>query len=265
MNKLLYNYRFLISRRIFQTGFLFLFIGGNYFGWQLLTGNYSSAWIMAKLNLSDPFAVIQVLFSGFIVASDALLGALIVLVFYSFVAGRAFCSWICPLNIVVDLATWLKSKFRIKSIETNTKSIRHLRYYLLVLTLILSSILGFAVFEMLSPIGFLHRNIVFGFGTGIMAVVAVFLFDLFAKPLSFCFHLCPLGAFYSFVSHFRVLKVNHIVDNCTKCNLCFTVCPEKQVLGIIGNSTGKIQSGECTNCGRCIEVCEDKALKFKIL
>ena len=77
-------------------------------------------------------------------------------------------------------------------------------------------------------------------------------------------HLCPLGAFYSVIGKFSLLKVKHIKDNCTSCMKCFQVCPEEQVLDIVTKADGYIKSGECTNCARCIEVCHDKALKFSI-
>lgn len=144
------------------------------------------------------------------------------------------------------------------------KHLTRLRYWVLIIVIVLSLILGFAVFEMVSPIGILHRNIVFGIGASLFAVLAVFLFDLVARPLSFCHHICPLGAFYSLVSRPRILKVYHIKENCTQCNKCFAVCPEKQVLSTVGVQSKTILSGECTNCGRCIEVCDDNALKFSL-
>jgi ferredoxin-type protein NapH len=45
---------------------------------------------------------------------------------------------------------------------------------------------------------------------------------------------------------------------------CKKVCPEPQVLGLIGKETAKIKTAECTNCARCIDVCDDDALKFKL-
>ncbi len=257
-------HRFLIGRRITQLGLLFLFFGGNYFGWEILTGNYSSAKVFGLIDLTDPFAVLQILFSGFVVATNALIGAGIILIAYSLIFGRAFCSWVCPMNIVVDTAGWLNKKLRFQQKPINNKFVVKLRYYILGLVLLLSTILGFAVFEMISPIGMLHRNIVFGFGTGIISVGVVFLFDMVARPLSFCKNICPLGAFYSLISRPRILKIYHIKENCTNCNKCFAVCPEKQVLKTVGVKSSPITSGECTNCGRCIEVCKDNALKFSI-
>lgn len=46
---------------------------------------------------------------------------------------------------------------------------------------------------------------------------------------------------------------------------CKVICPEKQVLGLIGKESGEVISGECTRCGRCVEVCGDNALGFNLL
>jgi ferredoxin-type protein NapH len=73
-----------------------------------------------------------------------------------------------------------------------------------------------------------------------------------------------LGAFYSVIGRYSLIKVNHIKENCTNCLKCKDVCPEVQVLKKIAIESGRINSGECTNCGKCIEVCNDNSLKYSI-
>ena len=258
----LLKYRYLIFRRLIQFSVLILFAGGNYFGWTILKGNLSSGLILDELNLSDPFAVLQILATGFWVGVDVLISALIVLAIYTLLSGRMFCSWICPVNPVSDLIRWIRRKL---NISKNSISInKNIRYWILGLTLILSAITGVAAFEAISPIGFLHREIIFGVGAAWAVVLIIVLFDLGVVKNGWCGHLCPLGAFYGLVGNFGLLKVKHTKDNCTNCNDCFKVCPEVHVLEIVGKTDGFIKSGECTNCLRCIEVCEDDALKYSI-
>lgn len=45
---------------------------------------------------------------------------------------------------------------------------------------------------------------------------------------------------------------------------CISICPERQVLNMIGKESRFVSGLECTNCGRCIEVCNDDALDFKL-
>ena len=258
----IYKYRYIVLRRIIQFSVLLLFAGGNYFGWTLLKGNLSSGLLLGELKLSDPFAVLQMLATGFWVGSDVLVSALIIMAFYTLLSGRMFCSWVCPVNPISDFFRWIRRQWNINS---NVISIhKNLRYGILVLTLILSAITGLAAFETISPIGFLHREIILGVGAAWAVVLMLVLFDLGLVKNGWCGHLCPLGAFYALLGNGGLLKVKHKKENCTNCNACFKVCPEVHVLDIVGKTDGFIKSGECTNCSRCIEVCEDNALNYSI-
>ena len=264
MSNLLIPYRYLIARRTVQLSLIILFAGANYFGWKIIMGNYSSALMFQKFYLADPHAVIQTLFSGFLISGDLLIGALLVFFFYALIGGRAFCSWVCPMNLITDLADWLRNKLQLENKEFKFSLSRKVRYWILGLGLLLSFLLGMAAFEVVNPISMLYRGLIFGFGFGWAAVLLVFLFDLFLLKNGWCGYLCPLGGFYSLVGKFALLKVDHSVEKCTKCMKCIEICPETQVLAIIGKSSGQILSGECTNCGRCIEVCADDSLRFSI-
>ena len=98
----------MILRRISQIALLVLYVGGNYWGWKILQGNLSSSVLLGKVPLADPYAVLQIFSTGAIVAADALIGAVIVTLFYALIGGRAFCSYVCPVNMVTDLATILE-------------------------------------------------------------------------------------------------------------------------------------------------------------
>ena len=253
------TYKYQIPRRLLQISILFIFFGGNAYGWNVLRGNLSSAKVLDVIPLSDPFAVLQSFSAGASVAADALIGALIILLFYAVLGGRFFCSWVCPVNIVTDIAGKLRSLFRLDE-SWNIK--RNLRYWVLCMSLLLSAILGIAAFEWISPISALHRGLIYGMGFGWAFVLIVFLFDLFAVKNGFCGHVCPLGGFYSLLGRFGFLRIGYEQEKCTLCMKCVDICPEKQVLHMIGVQSGPVRSGECTNCGRCVEVCDDNAVKY---
>jgi len=266
MSNIFKNNKYLILRRISQITIMFLFIGANNWGWKILSGNLSSAKVIDKFYLADPYMVLQTFATGFILSIDVLIGALIVLLFYGLVGGRSFCSWVCPINIVTDTANWLRKKLKMYQEDVKVPVKRSMRYWILGLGIVLSAIFGVAAFELISPIGMMHRGIIFGLGIGWAAILMVFFFDLFVLQNGFCGHICPLGAFYSLTNRISLFKVNHIKDNCTACNKCFIACPEKQVLtGIINKKDSQIYGSECTNCGRCIDVCEDNSLEFSII
>lgn len=258
------KHRFLMLRRISQLTLLVLYFSANAYGLTVLTGTLSSSLLLDTVPLADPFAVMQMFAAGAVLSIDVLIGALIILLFYMAIGGRAFCSWVCPINMVTDLANWLRRVLYLDKTEKKVWLGRSVRYWIIGLTLILSVITNVAAFEIVSPISMLHRGIVFGIGMGAAAVLSIFLFDLFAVKNGWCGHICPLGGFYSLSSRWNIIRVKHNQPNCTLCMKCKEVCPEKQILSIIGKESGDVASGECTNCGRCIEVCDDDALSFGI-
>jgi len=257
--------KYLILRRITQLSILFLYFGANVYGWKILEGTLSFSILFEKIPLTDPYALLQMLVAGALISSDMIIGVLIILLFYGLIGGRAYCSWVCPINMVTDLASYLRRKLKIDKDGRRYLVSRNFRYWALGTFLILSFLTGVAAFEFFSPIGIFTRGIVFGIGFGWTFILAIFLFDLFVVKNGWCGHICPLGAFYSVVGSKSLIRVEHNVDACTNCGECKNVCPEKEVLNpIINKKSGFVEGIECTNCGRCIEVCSDKALKFSI-
>ena len=264
MNTLWDKYRYLFFRRFTQIGILVLYFGANAWGWTILMGNLSSSLLFDVIPLSDPYAGLQMVAAGAVMAADLLLGMFIVTIFYLVVGGRAFCSWVCPINMVTDAAALLRRKLGIDAIAKKQPASRNMRYWVLGLSLIISAVMGITAFEFISPISMLHRGIVFGLGFGWAAVLIIFLFDIFVLRNGWCGHICPLGGFYSLVGQFSLVRVQHYEENCTLCMKCKAICPESQVLHMVGKESLPVLSGECTNCARCIEVCDDDALSFSI-
>jgi len=260
----LFKHRFLISRRFVQLSLILLYGAANWWGLKVLQGNLGSSSIMGKIPLSDPYAVIQMSAAGAILGFNALLGALIIAVFYAVFGGRAFCSWVCPVNMVTDAANWLRRLLRFDEAERKVWMSRNIRYWILGLSIPLSFILGIAAFELISPIGILSRGLIYGMGFGSAVIISVFLFDLFAIKNGFCGHICPLGGFYSLLGRFSIFRVKHDQQKCTLCMKCVNICPERQVLSMVGKKSEFVTNTECTNCGRCVEVCDDDALNFNI-
>ena len=266
MKTLWNSYRYLFFRRFVQIGLLFLYFGANAWGWNIIQGNLSSSLILGVIPMSDPYAAMQMLAAGAILATDLLIGVGVATAFYLFFGGRGFCSWVCPINMVTDLANYLRELTGINRVTgIKQPASRNIRYWVLALSLIISAIMGVTAFEFISPISMVHRGIIFGIGFGWAAVLIIFLFDLFVLKNGWCGHICPLGGFYSILGKFSLIRVNHLEENCTLCMKCKTVCPENQVLHMIGKVSLPVLSGECTNCARCIEVCDDDALNFSVV
>jgi ferredoxin-type protein NapH len=258
------NIKFLVLRRFVQLGLLFLYAMGNYYGWKVLQGNLSSSVLFGFIPLSDPFATLEILSTGAMVGINVIVGAIIIALFYGLIGGRAFCSWVCPVNMITDLAAWLRRKLLIDKIERKIWISRNIRYYMIVLAFIVSAVTGMAAFEVISPITIFNRGVIFGIGMGAGLLVAIFLFDLFVVKNGWCGHICPLGGIHSIIGKYSLIRVTHNSQNCTLCMKCKNVCPEVQVLNMIGKRSEDVIQKECTNCGRCVDVCDDDALNFHI-
>jgi ferredoxin-type protein NapH len=264
MSKLLKN-RYLILRRIVQLSILALYFGANAYGWKVLVGNLNYSKFLQVIPLSDPFTVLEMLAAGVVVGADILIGVAVVVIFYGLIGGRAFCSWVCPINMVTDLANWLRRKLGIDRDARRINISRNFRYWALGTMLVVSFVVGAAAYEFVNPIGFFGRGLLFSIGFGWTLILAIFLFDLLILKHGWCGYICPVGATYSIIGSKSLIRVEHNHLNCTNCGKCKEVCPEKQVLNpIIYRKSDFIEGKECTNCGRCIEVCNDNALKFSI-
>lgn len=259
------SHRFLLARRVTQLGILALFLLGPLAGLWIVKGNLNFSYTLEVLPLADPYVLAQSLLAGQVPGEKALLGAAIVLAFYFLVGGRVYCAWVCPVNLVTDLAAWLRRRFGIKG---GVHIARELRYWVLGATLVLALATGTIAWELANPVSMFHRGLIFGIGAAWTIVAAVFLFDLFFARNGWCGHVCPVGAFYSLLalrSPLRVVAARRA--QCNDCMDCYAVCPEMQVIKPAlkgeGHGTGPaILSPNCTNCGRCIDVCSKEVFRF---
>ncbi|EHR6780653.1 quinol dehydrogenase ferredoxin subunit NapH [Vibrio parahaemolyticus] len=253
-------HRFLILRRLCQLTIIALFMAGPTLG--VLTGNLSSSMLFDTVPLSDPLIVLQALATGHIPEFNALLGVVIVVVCYAILAPRAFCAWVCPLNIVTDVAAWLRRKFNIKASYRWSPAIR---YWLIPVLMLGSALSGAILWTWLDPVAALHRGLVFGMGAGWVLIALVFVLDLLLIEHGWCGHLCPLGATYGVIGRKSLLRVTAVRrEDCTKCMDCFYVCPEPEVLRQpLKEGDRRVMDQNCISCGRCLEVCPEHVFEFK--
>jgi ferredoxin-type protein NapH len=257
-------HKWLTLRRTSQIGILLLFMIGPWFGWWLVKGNLNYSYTLSFLPLADPYLLLQALFTGHVPEIRALIGVAIVVLLYLLVGGRSYCAWVCPVNLLTDLAAWLRARLGIKG---SAHLSRRTRYWILGMTLAAALLSGTIVWEMVNPVSMLHRGLIFGLGFAWAVLLAVFLFDLFVMRHGWCGHLCPVGAFYSLIGRLSPLRVRLPArEACNDCMDCFAVCPEQQVirpaLKAIGGTPAVILDANCTNCGRCIDVCSKDVFAF---
>ena len=257
--------RYFALRRLAQAAFLLVFLTGPWFGLWIAKGSLSSSRTLDVLPLTDPFVLLQSLFARHWPETTALIGAAIVLGAYLVVGGRTYCSWVCPINPIADLAAAVRRRFDIKQ----TAKLRpEFRNYFAVGVLVLSFATGTVAWELVNPITALHRALVFGLPFAATGALAIFIFDLLVAKDGWCGHVCPVGAFYGALGRAALVRVSAGGrESCDDCMDCFAVCPEPHVISpaLRGGKTGAspiIASGDCTNCGACIDVCPRRVFHF---
>jgi ferredoxin-type protein NapH len=258
-------FKWVTLRRISQISILLLFLAGPLWDVWIVKGSMASSLVLETVPLTDPHILLQSLMGGVTPEAAAIIGAVIVLVFYMLVGGRVYCSWVCPVNIITDAACCIR---RFLGIRAKSQMSRSTRYWMLGLTLLLPLVTGSIVWELVNPVSMAFRGIIFGMGYAWVVLLGIFLFELFVAEHGWCGRLCPVGAFYGLLGNKSLIRV--VADKreqCDDCMDCFLVCPEPQVIkpALKGASKGigpVILGQECTNCGRCIDCCAEDVFRF---
>jgi len=257
--------RWLLLRRLAQAGVLAAFLAGPLAGVWIVKGNLASSLVLDTLPLSDPFIHLQSWVAGHRPEADAIVGALVLLGLYVLIGGRAFCAWVCPINVVTDAAHWLRQSLGLRD---GARFGRALRHWLLGAVLVVAFATGTLAWELVNPVTAVFRGLVFGMGAAWAAVLAIFLLDAFVGRRAWCGHLCPVGAFHGIVGWASLTRVSAVGrERCDDCLDCYAVCPEPQVItpALKGAEAGRgplVLSPDCTNCGRCIDVCPQTVFRF---
>ncbi len=258
-------FKWVTLRRVSQLSVLLLFLAGPLWGLWLIKGNMAASLVLDTVPLTDPHILLQSILGGVNPETTAIVGALIVLVFYALVGGKVFCSWVCPVNFVTDAACCLR---RMLGIRAKSQISRDTRYWVLALTLILPLVTGSIVWELINPVSLTFRGIIFGMGFAWVVILGIFLMELFVAEHGWCGRLCPMGAFYGLIGSKSLVRI--VADKreaCDDCMDCYKVCPEPQVIKPALKGAGKgigpvIMSRDCTNCGRCIDCCAEDVFRF---
>ena len=260
--------RWLIARRAVQLGLLAAFAGAPWIAPRWTEGTLASSRWFDRFALSDPFVVLQSWLAGHAVATAALIGAAAVALAFALSAGRLYCSWFCPINLVTDSADALRRATGWRR-SLLPRADRRLRYGILAAVCVASAVAGTLVWEAINPIAHAVRAVAFGlWAAGAVAVTAVFLFDFVLLRHGWCGHLCPVGAFYGLLGRFGRLHVEATrASACTHCGDCFDSCPVPHVIAPAlrpGADVTAIVSIDCLRCGRCIERCGEQVFDWRL-
>jgi polyferredoxin len=164
----------------------------------------------------------------------------------SFLLGRWYCGWVCPMYVLFRPINWLYEKLGIKRFAKPSFLTRPLIRYIIV-----AVFLGFLVFQRMRGM----QVPVLLFITGIAVIITLF----FEEELWHA-HLCPFGTILSLTSRTAPLKMNIDSTQCTHCGVCTAVCPTDAVQLV--ETTEEIDKHRCLTCFDCKRACPQGAITY---
>lgn len=180
------------------------------------------------------------------------------LLLLTFLLGRVFCGWVCPLGTIIDVVRVRRRRQRV-----GRDRFVQPRWGLAILAgLIGLALAGVNLSGWLDPLVITGRTIHAAARWQPFGWAALFAWAIFAcavlltwvAPRYWCRTLCPLGALLSLVSRWPLWD-RRVSQTCNDCGACVTACP-------MGQSWEQRASDLCLVCGRCEAACRRDAIGF---
>ncbi|MEW5693307.1 MAG: 4Fe-4S binding protein [Candidatus Hydrogenedentota bacterium] len=225
----------------------------------------------------------------------------IIILFLTFILGRFFCGWVCPLGTLLDITDKVlsrgiisltdKEKVRSKS-KGDSNILRYIKYILFFISLILS-IAGICVAGLLDPLcitfrffslslfPYLHWVLAKVQGLGFIDYLNTF--SASKQPL-YNTHIIISLVFVTIIATELIKNrfwcrylcptsailamvsrfsfiKRYVTSPCNQCGICGNICR----MGTLGNKGEIIHQSECIECMRCKEECSQNAIKWGII
>lgn len=182
----------------------------------------------------------------------------------SFVFGKSFCSWMCPIGFLSELIGDFGERMWKKLFKRRVKLPAIIDYPLRSLKYLLLAFFAYAIFSMSA----LALNFFLNGAYNIMSdvkmwyffenisrfalIVVAVLFVLSILIRNFwCRYLCPYGALLGLIGFLSPAKIKRNPDTCIDCELCAKACPSF----IKVDKVMTVRSDECTSCFSCVDAC----------
>lgn len=215
----------------------------------------------------------------------------------TFLTGRTYCSFLCPLGIGQDLFSRIGGRFKKRFRRYGLKKpFTILRYTLLAMTLIVTLTWGIYMITLLDPYSIFGRYMTFfvkpvvlllnNFSAGILGKFDIYTlhdipintypFVTYAIPIAFfiligvlsftkgrlyCNMICPVGTLLGLLSKISILRIKFDESACTRCGRCAVRCKSS----CIDFLNSDIDVTRCVACFNCIDICQDNAISYGIV
>ena len=208
-------------------------------------------------------------------------------------AGRLYCSIVCPLGIFQDVVLWIRRRFRRTSFlfRAGRPVVRAVAAVLFAALQLCGaaalaglvepySVYGRFATHLFEPLAAACNNYVadlcmrwgrpcvlkseiFIRGWSALAVAGVSLAALTVvaalRGRLFCNTVCPVGAVLGLLSVKAPVRIRLDAAKCVKCGLCAKACKAE----CIDVANGKVDQSRCVRCFTCIGTCKKGALSWK--
>ena len=212
----------------------------------------------------------------------------------SFLLGRVYCSFVCPLGILQDVLIRLTRRIKRRPFVPQTAHPCLQTTFILIFLLLV--VLGFSasLASLIDPYGIFGRFLahfvlpvrdvlmnfladrlgvegpvvlfkreVFLAGAGVLGVVVSSFLALSAlvawRGRVFCTTVCPVGAFLGWLARISPFRLAVDTSACVKCGRCTGVCKT----GCLDGKAGTLDNSRCVRCFNCVSACPKDAVVWK--
>jgi len=244
----------------------------------------------------NPFMFVQLIpsFVKFYHLKTIAASGFILVLVLTFISGRTYCSFLCPLGIGQDIFSRIggriKRKFRRYGYK---KPFTIIRYSLLFITLIVTIIWGIYAITLLDPLSIFGRFMTYFAKPAVIALnnlvagilgkfdiytisnipITGFTFIVYSIPVAFfilvgalsltkgrlyCNIICPVGTLLGLLSKISIFRIKFDEAVCTRCGRCAIGCKSSCIDFLKHN----IDITRCVDCFNCINICQDKAISY---
>ena len=181
---------------------------------------------------------------------------LVILIFLAgltLIFGRIYCSLICPLGILQEIAGIIKGKIKKNNCPPGKNF--PLKYF------IAAAVWGIFAGGSAVAIRYIDPYSLFSSAfSGVAAGICLILVILAAvtwKNRIFCTNFCPAGTVLGLLAKISFNKI-YMSQDCVSCGLCEKNCPA----GAINAKEKAVDNEICLKCLKCVSICPKGAMKY---
>lgn len=234
--------------------------------------SWCAVWFIPK---TAPFFTTQFGSSALEVLSEISLGAVFAVVSITIItllAGRVYCSVLCPLGIMQDIMAAGKRKYRFLP---RTRPVKYLIFIIFAAMIATTFMLPWTILmpsaHFVQIVNYGFREVCFRMGisetssnaavTTMITAWTVFIILLILarwKGRIYCNSLCPVGTILGVFARFALYRVKIDKDKCVSCGACEKICKSS----CIDAKNKLVNNEDCVMCMNCLSQCKFDALKI---